>query len=436
MTTEVYEFAEEFQTLIIGYLFRDVSFNVRTDGLVKPEYFESEVHAALAAVAQEYYQTYKTVPSRATLSVVLKDAIDRKKIRAELKDDVKAVLECAYKETLADVDSTVDLVAKFARKQALTRAIIECAALIDKGDFDKVEEKINKATLVGVNRDADQYDFFGEAENRQKYRHEVMAGHIKPSGITTGHKNLDNLLYHKGWGRKELSVIMGAAKAGKSMSLLSFALKACLAGHNVLYVSLEVATRIIADRMDANLSATKIDDLVPNMKKALDAAILAKPKAGALKIHDYPSGTMSPGDLRRLLHRYEAVGMKFDLVIVDYADLMRPDRHHDDARENSRMIYIGLRALAQEFNMALLSATQTNREGMKQAEANMTHVSDDINKVRTVDLLLGISATEDEKEANKARMYFVASRNQAGKKLEIKTNMAMARFFESIEEMT
>lgn len=431
---ETYDFGTDFQTLVLAFLFRDVPFNVRTEGLIKPGYFDSEIHAVLAHMALGYFKTYKTVPSRATLGVMLKDAIAKKQIRSELVADVKEILKSAFEEKLADVDSTIETCTRFARKQELTKAILQCAELIDKGDYDSVEPIINKAVLVGANDGVQEYDFFKESENRHHYREEVEMGRILPTGITTGFKEFDNHLYHKGWGREELSVIMGPAKSGKTMALLSFGVKAVLSGYNVLYCSLEVSRRILADRIDANIAGVKINELVGKKRQVKDAATLASPKAGVLKIHDYPTGTFTPLQLRRLLARYAAMGVRFDMVVVDYADIMAPDKHSDTPRENSRLIYIGLRAIAQEFNCAVLSATQTNREGFKAAVGKMEHVSDDINKARTVDLLIAINADEDDRRAHRAKLHIIASRNQDnGEPIKVKTNLAMARFLESLE---
>lgn len=427
-TPEAYEFGEEFETQILAYLYRDVSFNVRTEGLVKPEYFESEVHGVLAAIATDYYSTYKTVPSKASLSILLKDAMDKKLIRSELKDDVREVLKEAFGTTLADIDFTVKQCTAFARRQELSAAILKCAKLIDKGDYDSVDPIIQRAVMIGENLDDGQYDFFGEAENRYKYREEVLAGRIKPTGITTGWKKFDDVLYHKGWGRKELSIVMAPAKAGKSMALITFGMKAAMAGYNVLFVSLEVATKIVADRLDANMSGVPMNDLAMQMKRARDTAGLVAAKAGVLKVHDFPSGTLTPTQLRRLVHRYAAIGTKFDLIIVDYADLMRADRESDEPRENSRQVYLGLRGIAHEFDAAVLSATQTNREGFKAKTGEMHHVAEDINKVRTVDLLMSLNHTDKDK----ASIYLAASRNQASCTINVKTNLAMAKFIEDV----
>lgn len=432
MTTATYDFGEEFQTLMLGYLFRDVSFNVQTEGLVKPQYFTTEVHGALAALAVEHFQTYKNVPSRASMNVVLKEAFDKKRLKDTLKAEIIATVKEAFEVELKDTDYVVKQTVKFARKQGMSNAILKCAELIDKDDYEPVEEIMGAAYLIGKNDDAEQYDFWKEAENRMKYREAVVSGKIRPDGVTTGFKDMDEALYHKGWGRKELSVLMGPAKSGKSMALVTFAMKAALAGHNVLYVSLEVNKNIIADRLEANLSGVKMNDLPMQMKKAKDSTIIAASRAGHLKVHDYASGTFAPNDLKRLLTRYEAAGIKFDLVIVDYADLMVPDRVSNEPRENSRLIYVGLRGIAHMFNCALLSATQTNRAGFKEAVGKMEHVAEDINKVRTVDLMISLNRDDMDKDNGEARLYFAASRNQESVMVRVKSDIGSSRYIESI----
>ena len=432
---EAYDFGNEFQTLLIGYLFRDAAFNLYTDGLIKPQYFGSEVFSVLADISISYFNKYKGVPSRASVELLLKEAIDSKKIKPELKSEVLEVLKAAYKEELKDVDYVIDQIVAFAKKQELTFAILKSAELIDKGDFGPVEGLIKTAVAVGKNDATEQYDFWEEADARLKTRHDIIAGLIKPTGVTTGHKEIDEALYNKGWGRSELSVLMGPAKSGKSMALVGFAMNAARAGHNVLYVSLEVSKRIIADRLEANLSGIKMNDLAMEMKKARDATTLGRIKSGHLKIHDYASGTFKPSDLKRLIHKYEASGIKFDLVIVDYADLMAPDHRYNEPRDNIKSVYIDLRAVAYEFDCAVLSATQTNRNGFKADVGKMEDVAEDINKVRTVDLMISLNRDEYDVANDQARLYFAASRNQESVLIKVKSDIGTSRYVKSVLEV-
>ena len=150
-------------------------------------------------------------------------------------------------------------------------------------------------------------------------------------------------------------------------------------------------------------------------------------------MHEYPTGSMTPQDMNRLVNGSKSMSVKFDLVVVDYADLMIPTRHMDDTIENSKRIYIDLRGIAQEHNIAMLTATQTNREGMKAAIAKMTDISDDINKARTCDLLISINATADEVTKGIRRLYFAASRNQAADiTIKVQTSLDRGQFIARI----
>ena len=430
---EVYDYDEEFQKKILGFLLRDEPFSRRTEGLINPRYFELESHRLLADIAVEHILKYKSPPGVLALGQRIKDRLADKKLSKEQAAEVVSLAKEVFADTLEDRDYFVEMTSKFAKKQALTAAIIKSATAIDKGDFTNVEAWIREASLIGESDASGEYDFFERVDDRAEYREMVLAGKIKPDGVPTGYKDLDDRLYHKGWGRKELSVIMGPAKAGKSMSLIGFAMNAVLSGYNVLFVSLEVACKIIADRFDAAISQVDMNELQNKLKIASTKVKTVSGKAGALKIHDFPSGTFTPNQLRRLINRYDASGIQFDMIVVDYADLMAPDVVFNDPRENSRLVYLGLRAIAYEFNLALLSATQTNREGFKAAVGKMEHVAEDINKVRTVELMISINSTDDEKAREEARLYFAASRNQRGDfSIRVKTKLSQARFIHEI----
>jgi replicative DNA helicase len=94
---------------------------------------------------------------------------------------------------------------------------------------------------------------------------------------------------------------------------------------------------------------------------------------------------------------------------------------------------VDLRAIAFEENVAMLTATQANREGHKAAVVKAEHVAEDFNKVRTVDLMISINKTEEEARDGIARLYFAASRNQeSGFTIVVKQNLACMQFVTSV----
>lgn len=221
--------------------------------------------------------------------------------------------------------------------------------------------------------------------------------------------------------------------AHNTLAMINFAGNATQHGYNVLYATLEVSARIIAERLDAFLSDTPIRSLEDNIISVKDKINLKAAKAGRFLIHEFPSGTMTPRMLRKLIEKYRNRGLIFDLVVVDYADIMAPDYRTDNVIENSKEIYVGLRALAFEFDCAILTATQTNREGYKAAVAKAEHVAEDFNKIRTADVVISINSTEEERDQGEARLYFAASRNQeSGFTVRVKQDLKKMQFITNV----
>lgn len=428
-----YEFDAEFQSKIAVLTLRDHAFCSRTQGLIKPEYFENAAEAMLVNMALEHWAKYRTVASPVAFGQMLKKAIADSKIRGDLKDEVIAAFGKIIKAPITDRDFIAEQAAEFARNQALARAILKSVDLHEKGKYDEIMVEMKRASMVGLNDTNRGYDYFAAIEERSVIRRERVAGLLPPRGITTGVTKLDERLYHRGWGRKELSILMGGAKAGKSTGLLWFAKNAAAVGHNVLYVTLEMSCEIAAERIDAAISHIEMSELERNIVTIEDLVKTAAKKAGKLIMVEYPAGTLTPTGLYRLIESYAAQGIRFDMIVPDYLDLMTPDYRTDSTTENSKNIYTGTRAIAQEEDLAMLSATQTNREGFKSVTAKAEHAADDFNKIRIADLTISINATDEEIERNEARLFFAASRNQRGHMMiQIQRDMERMTFIKSV----
>jgi replicative DNA helicase len=327
----------------------------------------------------------------------------------------------------------IDEIAEFAKNRAMERALIASVELVGKKDYAKISKLMSEALLVGSVSDAVSYDYWREVSNRTIERKEILAGIRVRDGITTGVKEFDELLYHCGWGRKELSVMMGAPKAGKSMSIADFGKQASMAGHNVILFSCEVSAKIIADRVDASVS-DMIVKLVGTNPVAVETAVTAAQRgSGAYMIEEYPTGALKASEIRRVLNRFRANGIIFDLIIVDYLDIMCPEHRSDEIRENLRTIGVDLRAIAFENNAAMLTATQTNRDGAKAAVAKMTDVAEDLSKIRTADVVISINSTAAERLAGETRLFFAACRNvEDGFILRIKGDRSRMQFLKKV----
>jgi len=428
-----FQFDADFQTKVAALQVRDPVFAQRCDGLVQPLYFVNEAEAVLVKLTTEYFAKYKMLPDKVTLVALTKNAIANKTIRKDMVSDVRDKIKEILSTDISDRDFVIDEVSTFAKHRALEEAILASVSDMDRGDYAKAFARIEQAKLVGVAEDSGGIDYYAHIQDRTERRKMIAAGLYKPDGITTGIKEIDDLLYHKGWGRKELSALMAPAKGGKSMGLADFGKFASFAGYNVLYVSLEVAGRIIADRLDANVSDVLMKGLNDNPFKVQEAVELAAKKAGKFYIHEFPTGTMKGSQLRRLIEKYRARGIVFDLIIVDYADIMAAEYRNDNAIQESKSIWVDLRAIAFEQNAAVLTATQTNRDGAKATSVKATDVAEDFNKIRIADVVIAISATSEEKAVSEARIEFVAHRNgEEGVVIRIQQDRARMKFLSKV----
>ena len=421
-----YSFDEEFQRKIAACILKSKGFNDRTVGLIRPEYFENAVQAAVVNCCLRYYKNYGSTPSLAALVELIKEdaksKIIRKDVLVEIVEGIReknGEIHDLYKESVTHSDESyiVDQVATFARHKAMEQAIFKYADLIDKGDYDRAAKVIADASSVSANKKEDDYNLFGEKEisERESYRNDRALGISEKSDVvTSGVRALDKRLYHKGWGKKELYVMMAPPKAGKSISLAFFAKNAALSGKNVLFVTLEVSKLITTERLDSSISGVAMDKLEKNIIDVREKIKRLAETSGVLMVEEYPTGTFTPNMLSRTIQDYKTKGIVFDMVVVDYADIMRPNNVTNDPIENSRSIYVDLRAMAQIENVVMLTAMQTNREGAKSIVAKMEHAASDFNKIRIPDLVISINRTEEEAEKGEARLFFAASRNQAG----------------------
>lgn len=410
-----YTFDDAFQQKLTAMLMRDEPFAQRVEGLVKAEFLTNAAHGWCATVVNEHFRKFQQLP---TAPIVLnelrlaRDGAKGKKLSEEDVEAIKTTLKYVYdKPDLSNREYMIEAVAKFARQRAIEDALIHAAEHMDRGgDPDDLRNVLSTALDTGATDDTGAIDFYADVDKRLDLRHALLTGTILTRSITTGFKELDDCLAG-GWGRKGLWCLMGGPKAGKSTGLSQFAVNASLAGHNVLYLTCEVTGKETADRMDACIAVTKTRDLATSPAKIKSAIATARVKAGILKIHEYPNGVLKCSDIRRLIRRYQSQSIIFDLIVVDYADIMNSEASYDQERFKFAEIYGGLKNIAQTEDVAILTATQTNRAGAKAGTAKMTDVAEDLNKSRLVDGLISINANDDEKARGEFRLFFAAMRH-------------------------
>jgi hypothetical protein len=178
-----------------------------------------------------------------------------------------------------------------------------------------------------------------------------------------------------------------------------------LQGRNVLYITLEMAEERIAERIDANLLNIAIQDIVDLPKNMFESKInsLAKKTQGTLIIKEYPTASAHAGHFKSLLNELALKkSFKPDIIFIDYLNICSSSRYKGNSSINSytfvKAIAEELRGLAVEFNVPIVSATQTTRSGYGSSDVELTDTSESFGLPATADLMFALISTEELEE--------------------------------------
>lgn len=431
-------FDDAFQEQLAAHYLRDDVFVASVGSLVEPEYFENETLAALVSVQKEYLTRYGACCTLKTFVQVLQRFITAKRVKIADMVEAKRLLGVLWKDPLQDRQFVIDEIAEFARKQALANATMVMVDALDKDDAAAIGKALivmREAGDVGAVDTAPAMNFKTSRQDRANKRALRAAGSFTNGGITTGSPELDaKLTPHRGWGRKELSILMGPPKSGKTAAMIHCAIAAAEDGKKVFYASCEVSDEIIGERSDANISGVPLKELDKRAAE-VDAAVEKweqQPGLGELIVQAFPIRTLKVSELMRIIKKYESKGITFDLIVVDYLGIMKPETVYSDKRHGLAEIGQDLRAMGTIFNAAVVTGYQTNREGTKKAQRNVsdgTDAADDYEAVRTADVLITINADEDMKANGEVLLYFSEMRNaESGIRLRFGQDLSCARF--------
>jgi replicative DNA helicase len=211
-----------------------------------------------------------------------------------------------------------------------------------------------------------------------------------------------------GIGSKELAVVIAPTGAGKSMILVHLGCQALKLGKKVVHYTLELGDTVVGLRYDSCLSKVALMDIMDS-KEIVKEKI--KDIAGKLIIKEYPTKSASTKSIKNHLEKLKKQDIRPDVVIVDYADLLRPVSASAEKRHELESIYEDLRGMATEFNCAFITASQTNRGGLNAEVITMESISEAFNKCFVADFIFSLSRTPADKQANAGRIFIAKNRN-------------------------
>jgi replicative DNA helicase len=207
----------------------------------------------------------------------------------------------------------------------------------------------------------------------------------------------------------ELGIITACAGSGKSWVLSKLGAEAMKQGKNVVHFTLELNENYVGLRYDSCFTGIDFQNIRNNVDIVRNK-IAEVP--GKLKIKYFPIKTVSAYSLKAHCERLAVLGTKVDMIIVDYADILRPSQSERNSNSYSEAggIYEELRGVAGELQVPIWSASQSNRAAMDEDIIQANNIADSYRKIMTADFVMSLSRKVNDKQANTARFHVIKNR--------------------------
>lgn len=392
------KYGKSFQEKILQALFTDKAWAEQMLEVFDPEYFDIKSLQFLSERYFSYAKKYKDFPTPSLLITIVKDDLNSDPIlKAQVVELIQRLRENPNPEDLPYVkDKSLD----FCKRQALRGALEKAVDMIDKEQYESIVDIIKKAVSSGTSSSLG-HNFFEEPDSRFLT--------IKRNCVPTGLAALDAKgILNGGAGKGELFVVVGATGAGKSHFLTFAGANALRAGKNVLHYTFELSEEQIGLRYDSNLCGINSSDVIENREKVLES--YKNENYGKLMIKYFPTSFPTVNTLRAHVEKLKLKGFYPDVILVDYADIMRSTRQFDSLRHELKLVYEELRGLAGELGLPLWTASQSNKEGADSEVIDLTNMSEAYGKAFIADCVVTISRRSIEKATGKGRLFVAKNR--------------------------
>jgi replicative DNA helicase len=382
------------ETLILSNLLNDENYLRKVIPFIKDEYFIDSIERKLYYHIRNFVDEYNASPSVEALSISCQND---KTLTEDEYYRITSVLE-----TLTQKENNIEWLLveteKFCKDKAVYNAIVQSIQIIDgKNDkltSDAIPEILKDALAISFDNSVG-HDYLEDSESRFDFYHRVEEK--LPFDL-----EFFNKITKGGLSKKTLNVALAGTGVGKSLFMCHMAAGALSQGKNVLYITMEMAEEKIAERIDANLMNVTMDDLKNLPKQMFDDRItrIQKKTEGKLIIKEYPTASAHAGHFRALLNELSLKkDIRPDIIFIDYLNICASSRFKMSGSVNSYIYIKGiaeeLRGLAVEFNVPIMTATQTTRTGYSNSDVELTDTSESFGLPATADFMFALISTED-----------------------------------------
>ena len=385
---------EKVEFLVLRNLLYNEEYLRKVVPFIKSEYFEDTNQKVVFEEILKFVQEYNQPATKEVLCIEIENRQDINETSFKEITQIISYLE----DEPSEFNWLVDTTEKWCRDRAIYIALMESIHIADGKDGKKNRDSIPSilSDALAVSFDTHiGHDYLLDYESRYESYHK------KEEKIEFDLEYF-NKITKGGLPNKTLNIALAGTGVGKSLFMCHVASSVLLQGRNVLYITLEMAEERIAERIDANLLNVPIQDIGELPKQMFESKVtnLAKKTQGTLIIKEYPTASAHSGHFKSLLNEL-ALKKSFrpDIIFIDYLNICSSSRFRGGSNVNSytlvKSIAEELRGLAVEFNVPIVSATQTTRSGYGSSDVELTDTSESFGLPATADLMFALISTED-----------------------------------------
>ena len=385
---------EKVEFLILRNLLHNEEYLRKVLPFIKPDYFEDLNQKIVFEEIVSFVQEYNKLATKEILCIEVEN---RKDINDTSFKEIVHLID-NLDDVTVELNWIVDTTEKWCRDRAIYLALMESIHIADGKD-----EKKNRDSIPSILSDALAVSFDNHVghDYLEDYEQRYESYHKKEEKIEFD-LEFFNKITKGGLPNKTLNIALAGTGVGKSLFMCHVAASVLLQGKNVLYITLEMAEERIAERIDANLLNVPIQEISELPKQIFENKVtnLAKKTQGTLIIKEYPTASAHSGHFKSLLNEL-ALKKSFrpDIIFIDYLNICASSRYRGNLSVNSysyiKAIAEELRGLAVEFNVPIVSATQTTRSGYGSSDVELTDTSESFGLPATADLMFALISTED-----------------------------------------
>ena len=386
------QYGHSFQIKVISSLLTHKEYLINIHDILSEEYFQNQAHQWIIKEILRYYDKYHTVPSMDILKVELKK-IDNEVLRVSIKEQLRE----AYEASEEDLEYVREEFSTFCKNQQLKKALLNSVDLLKAGDFDGIKFLVESALKAGQDKNVGhEYNKDIEARFREDSR----------TIIATPWEKINDLL-QGGLGNGDFGLIFGNPGGGKSWSLIALGGYAVRMGYNVLHYTLELGEDYVGRRYDAFFTKTPVDKILQNRKKVEE---IVPQLPGELIIKEFPTGRATISTIEAHIRKVTDLGIKPDLIIIDYVDLLSTRKRTVDRKGEIDDIYTSTKGLARELNIPIWSVSQVNRAGAKDDVIEGDKAAGSYDKIMITDFCLSLSRKAKDKVNGTGRFHIMKNR--------------------------